>query len=149
ARAAGPGARVLGIERDPSQLALALRCAREEGEEALVEMRTGDALALPLRDEEWGSFDVAHARFLLEHVPNPLAVVEAMVRAVRPGGRIILEDDDHDVLRLWPEPLGVRLLWEAYMRTYDRLGNDPYAGRRLVEWLHRAGAAPVRNTWIF
>jgi hypothetical protein len=72
-----------------------------------------------------------------------------MVRAVRPGGRVVLEDDDHDVLRLWPEPLGVRSLWRAYMRTYDRLGNDPYVGRRLVELLSAAGARPVRATWIF
>jgi hypothetical protein len=35
------------------------------------------------------------------------------------------------------------------MRTYDRLGNDPYIGRRLVSLLHQAGARPGRNTWIF
>ena len=72
-----------------------------------------------------------------------------MVRAVRPGGRIILEDDDHEVLRLWPEPPGFAPLWQAYMRTYDRHGNDPIVGRRLVEWLHQARRAPRRNTWIF
>src|SRR5437879_5588053 len=62
ARAVGSGGRVLGIERDPSQLALALRAARDDSEEDLVEMRTGDALALPLGDGEWGSFDVVHTR---------------------------------------------------------------------------------------
>jgi len=72
-----------------------------------------------------------------------------MVRAVRPGGRIILADDDHDVLRLWPEPPGFNDLWNAYIRTYDRIGNDPYVGRRLVSLLHEAGAVPRRNTWIF
>ncbi|HEV3119592.1 MAG TPA: methyltransferase domain-containing protein, partial [Gemmataceae bacterium] len=105
--------------------------------------------ALPLREEEWGTFALAHARFVLEHVPDPQAVVEGMMRAVRPGGRIVLEDDDHDVLRLWPEPPGVRQVWEAYCRSYDRLGNEPYVGRRLVELLHAAGAQPRRNTWIF
>ncbi len=112
-------------------------------------MRAGDALGLPLRREEWGTFDVAHARFLLEHVPDPLSVVRAMVQAVRPGGRVVLSDDDHDVLRLWPEPAGFIALWQAYIRTYDRLGNDPYIGRRLVSLLHAAGAVPSRNTWIF
>jgi SAM-dependent methyltransferase len=149
ARVAGPGSRVLGIERDAQQLDKARRVARDEGEENLVEMRAGDALALPLRDEEWGSFDVAHARFILEHVREPLAVVRAMVRAVRPGGRLVLEDDDHAVLRLWPEPPGFGLIWNAYIRTYDRLGNDPYIGRRLVALLQQAGATPVRNTWLF
>ena len=92
---------------------------------------------------------MAHARFLLEHVPDPLAVVRTMVRAVRPGGRIILADDDHDVLRLWPEPPGLAPVWQAYQRSYDRHGNDPIVGRRLVQLLHQAGALPRRNTWVF
>jgi SAM-dependent methyltransferase len=149
ARAAGPGARVVGVERDPEQLAEAVRLAHAAGEVQLLEMRPGDAMALPLRDQEWGTFDVAHTRFVLEHVPDPLGVVRQMVRAVRPGGRIVLEDDDHDVLRLWPEPPGFSAVWEAYIRTYDRLGNDPYIGRQLVALLHEAGARPQRNTWIF
>jgi SAM-dependent methyltransferase len=127
----------------------AIRLAREAGEENLADLRSGDAHAMPLRPEEWGSFDVAHARFLLEHVRDPLGVVRTMLKAVRPGGRIVLEDDDHDVLRLWPEPAGFWQLWQAYMRTYDRLGNDPYTGRRLVSLIHDAGATPVRNNWLF
>jgi len=149
ARAAGPGGRVLGIERSRAQIAGAVRAARAAGETGLVEWRRGDALDLPLRRGEWGSFDVAHARFLLEHVPDPPRVVREMVRAVRPGGRIVLEDDDHDVIRLWPEPAGFTPLWNAYMRSFDRLGNDPAVGRRLVALLHEAGARPQRNTWIF
>jgi len=149
ARAVGPSGRMVGVEKDPTQLAEAKRQAAEKNEEHLVELREGDAYALPLSKQEWGAFDVAHARFVLEHVGDPLRIVRGMVRAVRPGGRIVLEDDDHDVLRVHPEPPGFRALWEAYMQTYERLGNDPYIGRRLVSLLHQAGAKPVRNTWIF
>lgn len=149
ARAAGPSGKVIAIEKNTDQLKEAMRLAGESNEQTLVEFRQGDALSLPLKEEEWGSFDVAHTRFLLEHVNDPLGVVQAMVRSLRPGGRIILEDDDHDVLRLWPEPAGFWTLWNSYMRSYDRLGNDPYIGRRLVSLLHQAGAQPKRNTWIF
>jgi ubiquinone/menaquinone biosynthesis C-methylase UbiE len=149
ARAVGPSGSVLGVERDADQLAGAIQQAGDAGEADLVELRQGDALALPLRAEEWGSFDIVHARFLLEHVPAPLFVVREMVRAVRPGGRIVLADDDHDVLRLWPEPPGFWQIWSAYIRTYDRLGNDPYVGRRLISLLHDAGARPTRNSAIF
>jgi hypothetical protein len=34
------------------------------------------------------------------------------------------------------------------MRSYDRHGNDPYVGRRLVSLLHQAGARPVGKKWI-
>ncbi len=149
ARTAGPSARVIGIERDADQLAEAREQALDAGEANLVEFRQGDALALPLANEEWGSFDLAHTRFLLEHVSDPLAVVRGMVVAVRPGGRIVLADDDHDILRLWPEPPGLMPLWQTYIRSYDRLGNDPFVGRRLVSLLHAAGAVPVRNNWLF
>jgi SAM-dependent methyltransferase len=148
AMARAGGARVIGVERSPEQLTEARRQAAADGEERLAEFRAGDVFVLPLTDAEWGRFDVAHARFLLEHVPDPLAVVRAMTRAVRPGGRIVLTDDDHDLLRVWPEPPGFTALWQAYIRTYDRLGNDPFVGRRLVSLLGQAGARPVRNTWL-
>ena len=149
AMAAASGKTVVGIDFSPEQVEEAKRLARATGEESRVDFRVGDAASPPLRDDEWGTFDVAHTRFLLEHLRDPEAVVRAMVRAVRPGGRIILEDEDHDILRLWPEPPGVEAMWRAYIQTYVRLGNDPNVGKKLVSLLHRAGAEPRRNRWIF
>jgi ubiquinone/menaquinone biosynthesis C-methylase UbiE len=143
-----PNGHVVGIEYSDEQLSAAKRLAANDGEALLAELRSGDALNLDLGDQ-WGTFDVAHTRFLLEHVPDPLRAVKSMVRAVKPGGRIVLADDDHGVLRLWPEPPGWMSLWDAYMRAYERVGNDPLVGRRLVQLLHEAGAQPVRNTWVF
>jgi SAM-dependent methyltransferase len=140
---------VIGVERSADQLAEARRLAERAGEDRLVEFRQGDATCLPLHDGEWGTFDVAHARYLLEHVPDPVAVVREIVRAVRPRGRIILEDDAHDIHRLWPEPAGFCRLWSAYLRTYERVGNDACVGHRLVSLLLQAGATPRRNTWLF
>ena len=138
------GATVVGIERSREQISEAERQAKDAGEAGLVELREGDALDPPLAADEWGGFDVAHARWLLQHVSDPLGAVRVLVRAVKPGGRVVVEDDDHPLLRTWPEPPGLPLLWDAYMRTYDRLGHDPYVGRRLVSLLHEAGADPVR-----
>jgi SAM-dependent methyltransferase len=141
--------RVTGIERDAAQIAEALRQASAAGEQALIEFRQGDAIQLPLSRQEWGSFDLVHTRFLLEHVPDPLAIVRAMALAVRPGGRIVLADDDHAIERMWPEPEGFAALWRAYMRSYTALGNDPDIGMKLVGLLHSAGLKPVRNKWIW
>lgn len=140
---------VVGVERSAEQIAEALRLARSEGEAELIDLRQGDATALPLAPEERRSFDVAHARFLLEHVREPLRVVREMVGAVRPGGRVVLADDDHDLMRLYPSPPGLHEVWEAFVRSFDRLGNDPFVGRRLTGLLHGAGAVPSRITWVF
>jgi SAM-dependent methyltransferase len=139
----------LGIERSAAQLEEARRQAIAAGEQSLIELRHAEIPPLPLSEEEWGTFDIAHARFVLEHVPDPAAIVREMVRAVRRGGRIVLEDDHHDTMRLWPPCAGFDAVWTAYMRAYERLGNDPHVGHRLVALLHEAGAAPTRNTWIF
>ncbi len=149
ARAVGPDGHVIGVERDRQQLAKARRQAKEAGEGDLVDWRLGDALKLPLAKREWGRFDVVHARFVLEHVKNPERVIRQMVRAARPGGRVVLADDDHQVMRPWPEPTGFVELWQAYIRAYGHLGCDPFVGRRLVALLRNAGAKPHRNHWVF
>lgn len=148
ARALGPEARVVGVERDERQLAAARRLAEEAGEGGRVDFRAGDALDLPLAAEERGSFDLVHARFVLEHLRDPLAAVRAMVRELRPGGRIALIDDDHETMRFWPPIPALDELWHAYWRTYEDLGNDPLVGRKLVDVLFQAGAIPVRASAI-
>jgi sigma-B regulation protein RsbU (phosphoserine phosphatase) len=138
------GARVVAIERDSRQIAEFRRQAEAAGEQDLVDVRQGEARDPPLSDEERGRFDIAHARFVLEHVRDPASVVAAMLRAVRPGGRVVLEDDDHDVLRLHPELPELGALWRAYIGAYEDLGTDPYVGRHLVTLLRDAGAQATR-----
>ena len=76
-----PRGHVVGIERDENQLAEAQKLAASD--KAKVEFRRGVVLALELPREEWGTYDIAHARFILEHVREPLKVVQAMVKTVR------------------------------------------------------------------
>jgi ubiquinone/menaquinone biosynthesis C-methylase UbiE len=149
AMARASGKVVVGVERSPEQIADGKRRAAENHEEVLIDLRQGSAVSLPLTEQEWGAFDVVHTRFLLEHVQDPLAVVRMMVAAARPGGRIILQDDDHEVLRIDPEPEGFYNLWNAYQKTFENVGNDPQIGRRLVQLLQQAGTVPVRNHWLF
>ena len=149
ARTVGRSGSVIGVEREPEQIAQAVRLAEDDDEAALVEFRNGDVLKPPLSDKEYGTFDVAHARFLLEHVPNPERVVVQMARVLRPGGRMFIVDDDHGNFHPWPEPEGFQPLWAAYVGSFKRLGNDPNVGRRLVQLIHAAGLTPTRNNMVF
>ena len=40
-------------------------------------------------------------------------------------------------------------VWQAYIRSYEHLGCDPFIGRRLIALLREAGASPRRNHWVF
>jgi len=145
----GADGKVVGIERAASQIDQGRHLAAGLAFSERAEIRTGDAYTLPLREEEWGTFDIAHARFLLEHLERPAQVVAAMVRAVKPGGRIILEDDDHEALIVYPEVPEFEAVWSAYARAYETGGRDPRIGRKLVALLAGAGAQPVRCDWPF
>jgi SAM-dependent methyltransferase len=140
---------VVAIERDPRQLARARSLWSADAAGAWTEGRLGELMDAPLERGEWGSFDLVHARFVLEHVPDPAGLTRVLVAAARPGGRIVLADDDHDVLRLHPPAPGLERVWRAYVGTYAAHGNDPSVGRKLPALLAGAGAAPVRCEWIF
>ena len=106
-------------------------------------------MGAPLKPREWNGFDLAHARFLLEHLSDPLVVVQQMARAVRSGGRVVLVDDDHGSFRPWPIPPGFEELWLAYVQSFQDNGTDPCIGRRLVSLMYDSGVRSIRNTEIF
>src|SRR4029434_4712105 len=143
--AVGPNGFCLGIERDTNQLFV----ARRNYVAPNLEFRQGDALDLPLNSHELESFDVTHARFLLEHLSDPAKAVSEMVKSLKPEGRIVLADDDHQSLTLFPEPIGFQALWSAYMDSYVELGNDPFVGRKLTKLLVDQGIRNVRNDVVF
>lgn len=140
---------IIGVERDPKQLAQAIPLAEEVNQSDWVEFRQGDALDLPLAEEEWGTFDVVHSRFVLEHIPQPQRAVAQMIRALRPGGRLLLADDDYATFRTTPAPAGFHELWEAFIRSHDRKGLDPYQGRNLIGLMHHQGLSQFRNGSVF
>lgn len=148
ARATG-GGQVVCVERDEGQIYRCLELAEAAGEGSLLDVRQGEALHLPLSDEEWGAFDVVHCRFVLEHVAQPQAVVQTLARTLRPGGRMILADDDHDVLRMWPPMPAVDELWRALIHTFSELGHDPFVGRKLIAMMRVADLEPVQNESLF
>ena len=61
----GTAGAVVGIEREAAQIEEGKRLAVVHGLADRADIRHGDAYAFPLRDDEWGSFDIAHARFVL------------------------------------------------------------------------------------
>lgn len=144
-RRSGNDSLVIGIDRDDQQLAAA-KALTPEGE---VQFRKFDIV----QDEpppDWQSaFDIVHARFLLEHVPKPEEVVRRMASCLKHGGRMILADDDHSAMCLFPAPGHFAELWSAYEKTYLIKGNDPFIGRKLIHLMSAAEIQPVQNGYTF
>jgi ubiquinone/menaquinone biosynthesis C-methylase UbiE len=79
---------VVGIDLTPSLLNLGAARLRDAGVSNVL-LQEGNAHALPFVD---GSFDIVCCRAALHHLADPQQAVAEMVRACRPGGRVVLSD---------------------------------------------------------
>jgi SAM-dependent methyltransferase len=130
---AGQAARVIGIEPDPAVRARAVRAAAGLPG---TEVRAGSAehTGLPGR-----SADVVHARFAYFFPPGKDAGLAEVLRVLRPGGRLIMVDNDYR----WGEFAG--LLAAASSRPTRDVAAD------VDEWWRARGATrhEVRSEWRF
>ena len=56
-----------------------------------IEFHVADGLQLPVQD---GTVDAALANMYLHHCPDPLGAIQAMVKMLKPGGRLVITDMD-------------------------------------------------------
>jgi demethylmenaquinone methyltransferase/2-methoxy-6-polyprenyl-1,4-benzoquinol methylase len=114
ARAVGPSGKVHGIDLSGGMRAVADSLVRQQGFVGIVELRTGDATALPYPAD---SFDAIFMSFTLELFDTPeIPVVLAQCRRVlKPGGRIVVvgmsKEGKHG------------LIYEAYEWTHQHFPN--------------------------
>jgi ubiquinone/menaquinone biosynthesis C-methylase UbiE len=146
-----PG-RVLAIDATEAPLAGARERAAAAGIET-VTFAVGDAYALDAPDGGSGSgFDVVHAHQVLQHLGDPVAALQEMLRVCRTGGVVAARDADYAAMTWYPsDPRLDR--WLALYRAVA-LGNgaQPDAGRRLLAWAHAAGAGtvtPSASVWCY
>ncbi len=100
-----------------------------------VDLRQGDARALPFRD---GRFDTVLCTFALCGVPDERAALAEMARVLRPGGLLLLAD--HVESSAWP----VRLLqWLLDLVTVP-LYEEHYRHRPL-RWVRAMGFVVERH----
>jgi ubiquinone/menaquinone biosynthesis C-methylase UbiE len=84
-----PRGEVAGVDISESLIVEAIR--RGSGRNLPVSFEVGDAQSLRFAN---GSFDAVRCERMLMHVPDPSRVVTEMVRVLRPGGRMVVQDFD-------------------------------------------------------
>jgi ubiquinone/menaquinone biosynthesis C-methylase UbiE len=101
----------------------------------------GDASALPLPDD---SADLVLCRFVLEYLAEPRTAIAEMLRICRPGGLVLMQDLDGQLV--WHDPPDPYLEHGLahVMRALAKSGFDPHVGRKLYHLAHRAGATTIQ-----
>ena len=138
--AASTGRRARGVGIDLG--AVRVRQAQEKnGDHQGLQFFRGDVQELEFGS---GTFDVVYSRMLLQYVPDKEKAVGEMVRVCKPGGTVMMQDLDGQLVWHYPEDALMQQTVTRVLDSLQRSGFDPFVGRKLF-WLARnAGLDNVR-----
>jgi ubiquinone/menaquinone biosynthesis C-methylase UbiE len=101
-----------------------------------VKLVRGDAHAMQFSSD---SFDLVYSRMLFEYLHDKQQAAAEMVRVCRPGGSVLFQDLDGQLLWNYPEDPVVQRAVEKVVAGLASTGFDPLVGRKLFSLAHRAG----------
>ncbi|MGW0820567.1 class I SAM-dependent methyltransferase [Streptomyces sp. NPDC002845] len=138
AKKVGPTGKVVATDIDTSWVTSPVRPP--------VEVRVHDVGA---EEPPGEGFDLVHARLVLAHVPDRERALRSMTKALRPGGRLLIEEADPSLQPLLcPEEYGPEQQLANRLRHGCRTllaerGADLAYGRRLPRLLRESGLRHV------
>ncbi|MDO4919151.1 methyltransferase domain-containing protein [Kocuria sp.] len=144
----GPEGQVVGVDFSADAVAAARASAESRGD-TTTRFLVADLFAVPV---EPGSFDVVHAHQVLQHVPDPVAMLRAMAGYCAPGGVVACRDADYGAMSWYPQSEGLDRWRDTYCAGARALGGEPDAGRRLRAWANAAGLTVESvgsSTWTY
>jgi SAM-dependent methyltransferase len=137
-----PHLHVIGVDLSEVQLSRARRVLGGEIRAGAVELVSASATETPLRA---GSADASFVCWLLEHVPDPVAVLRECARVVEPGGRVLVTEVYNNSFALEPSHAVVERYWAALQAAQRSAGGHPNIGARLADVAARAGLEVVAH----
>ncbi|CAG7653449.1 Demethylmenaquinone methyltransferase [Paenibacillus solanacearum] len=114
----GPTGRVVGIDSNP---ALIEKAQENFGDIPGLDFKVGDILNLPYKDE----FDIVTSARVIQWLSNPLEALNALTRATKPGGQVLILDYNHEKITWNPEPpLSMKFFYSAFLKWRSDAGMD-------------------------
>lgn len=132
----GTGGEVVGLDFSATMIAEATR--RATGLDLPLCYVTGDVHALEFADN---SFDRALASTVFQHLADPFLSLRELVRVIRPGGRVVITDQD------WETQLvdaGDRAITRKIMNVICDNIRHPWIGRQLPGLFADTGLVDIR-----
>lgn len=125
----------VGLERDPR--AARATTARFEGRP--VDIHEGDLHAW----EPEHAFDLIVARWVFCFLSEPAAAVERLASWLAPGGSLVIQDYDHDGLKVFPERPAIARTVDGFRAAWKAEGFDLWVAPKLSGYLQSAGLGDV------
>lgn len=135
ARRVGSNGRVVGVDMDVAQLEIV------RAESAAQSITNVDYLVADLSNppDKVGEFDLVYTRFVLCHLKNPKTAVSWMVKCLKPGGVLVIEDCDFTGHFCYPPVPAFSSFVELIRQVMHRRGGDGDIGLKLPKMMTDAG----------
>jgi len=118
-----------------------LEQAKEKNREnSRTQFVCGDAQSMEF---ESNSFDLVYCRMLLQYLKEKERAVSEMARVCKPGGTVLLQDLDGQLLWHYPESASVQRTLEKVVEALGATGFDPFVGRKLFWLAQKAGLTNI------
>jgi len=135
-----PASNITALEIDPVLIerAKAYLGDREASRRRIVE---GNVMQMDFPDD---TFDVVYARYLFQHLPDPVGAANEIKRVLKPGGKLVIFDVDDDYVIFDPpgsdemKAIDAQVARKMQARQAEKGGNR-LIGRRLLNVLRDAG----------
>jgi len=128
-----PSSQITGIDIDPELIARAQELFAGQARMRFIEASAESTGLLE------GSCDFVVSRFLLQHVPDPVAVAREMLRVLKPGGTVVITEMDADNVLIRDPAFPSFNLAARFNKLQEQRGGDRKIGRRLWRIFKQAG----------
>ncbi|WP_069997872.1 methyltransferase domain-containing protein [Cellulosilyticum sp. I15G10I2] len=134
-----PNGLVIGIDREERFIKIANELAKNQ-EISNLEFKVSDCYKLPFDDD---TFECSFSRYVLEHVSEPIAVINEMKRVTKPEGKIGIFEWDAGLNVYYPEPRFLRKYFDSEMEIKRSTGGDICFGRKAYTALRSCGIKDI------
>jgi ubiquinone/menaquinone biosynthesis C-methylase UbiE len=140
-----PALRVTGLDFSPHQLERARVVLARDLAASSVQLVRGSGLHLPFAQN---IFDAALLIWVLEHVPDPQAVLRECARCLRPGGRVFVQEVYNTTLYIEPRRPIIQRYFDALCDLQRAGGGHPDIAPRLPLLAERVGLTIDSFRWV-
>jgi len=140
AKLVGGTGSILGVDMDSRVLDYVKVLATQNN----VSIETNPISVYDLKSES--EFDFAYIRFVLTHLAKPKAALSLIKRALKSGGKLIIEELDMTFFVCHPPVPEIIRYQELYVNVVRKKGADPGIGPKILNMLqdHKFGKVDLR-----
>ncbi|SFL39754.1 Methyltransferase domain-containing protein [Gracilibacillus orientalis] len=137
AEAVGANGKVVGIDNNPTLL----DTARKRYPNIIFEI--ADIYNLPFENQ----FDIVTTSLVLQWLDQPQQALNNLVKSVKPGGKVVVLDYNHEKLKWYPEvPESMKYFYDAFLRWRRDADMDNAIADHLREMFEKSRLNQIQVT---